>query len=73
MNKEGILSVLEAKHVLIAIATANCTDRLRSLDVRVNKLQENLFTGSSRSVVTSRSVNNYRGTRRMRCSPLIFE
>ena len=34
---ERILSMLEAKHVHVAIVPANCTDRLQPLDVSVNK------------------------------------
>ncbi len=34
---ERILSMLDAKNVLIAIVPANCTDRLQPLDVSVNK------------------------------------
>jgi hypothetical protein len=40
---ERIFSLLETKHVLVAVVPANCTDRLQPLDVSVNKAaKENL-------------------------------
>ena len=40
---ERIFSMLEARHVLVAVVPASCTVRLQPLDVSVNKLQRKTF------------------------------
>lgn len=53
---ENIFALLEAKHVLVTVVTANCTDQLQPLDVSVNKVAKNFFAASFRSGTQSRYV-----------------
>lgn len=38
-----MLDILEAKHMLVVIVSSNCTDRLQSLDISVNKEAKELL------------------------------
>ena len=53
---ENIFALLEAKHVLVTVVPANCTDQLQPLDVSINKVTKNFFAASFRSGTQSRYV-----------------
>lgn len=42
---ENIFSLLRAKHILVAVVPAHCTDRLQPLDVSVNKAAKEFLRG----------------------------
>ena len=42
---DNIFALLEDNHVLVAVAPANCTDRLQPLDVSINKAAKEFLRG----------------------------